>query len=235
MTSGHGSLLALDATGEWCSVAWTDGTRWVEDARHAGQRHSEMLLHMIDAALREAGVRPQALTEIAFGAGPGSFTGLRIACGIAQGLALGAGLPLRPVSSLLALARRSGAEAAIAAIDARMGEVYWAACRHDARDGWQALAGPRVDTPAAVALQIAKMPSGTGWAGVGNAFSVYPELAAALPPGSPIDAAAQVSARGVAELALSGHGAPVPAELAAPLYVRDRVALTTAERAAGRP
>ena len=97
-------LLALDTSTELCSAAlWLDG-RITAREEHAGQRHSELLLPMIDGLLRAAAVEPRALDAIAFGAGPGSFTGLRIACGVAQGLAFGAGIPVVGIGTLLALA-----------------------------------------------------------------------------------------------------------------------------------
>ena len=97
-------ILALDASTETCAVALGDGVSWRERSEIAGQRHSELLLPMIRALLAELGVTLAQLDGIAFGAGPGSFTGLRIACGVAQGLALGAGLPVVGVSTLEAMA-----------------------------------------------------------------------------------------------------------------------------------
>ena len=220
------SILALDATTNWCSVAWTDGSQWVERNELAGQRHSELILAMVDAVLREARTSLRMLTEIAFGAGPGSFTGLRIACGIAQGLAFGAGVPVRPVSSLAALAQASGRHAVVTALDARMNEVYWAAYRASPAGEWETIAAPAVAAPVGVTL-----PAGTGWAGVGNGFAAYPGLAER--PGSAlsdVDATVRVTARAIAELALAGYGVTGAAEFAVPHYVRDRVAQTSAER-----
>ncbi|MEO8136132.1 MAG: tRNA (adenosine(37)-N6)-threonylcarbamoyltransferase complex dimerization subunit type 1 TsaB [Betaproteobacteria bacterium] len=222
---GTSSLLALDATTDWCSVAWTDGLHRVERAEPAGQRQSELILAMVDEVLREANLGLRELCEIAFGAGPGSFTGLRIACGVAQGLGFGAGLPVRAVSSLLALAQASGNRAVIAAIDARMEEVYWGAYRRTAGGIWQTVAAPAVTPPAAVVV-----PVGSDWSGAGNAYAAYPALAARLGPLAVVDPFAQVSARAIAELALAGYGIADSAELAAPHYVRDRVARTAAER-----
>src|SRR5260370_29020917 len=117
------SVLALDATTSLCSVAWSDGVRMVERVEEAGQRHSELVVGVVSAVLAEAGCDLAGVDEIAFGAGPGSFTGLRIACGVAQGLSFANGTPLRAVSSLLALAEGSRREAVLVAIDARMNEV----------------------------------------------------------------------------------------------------------------
>lgn len=226
---GTSNLLALDATTDWCSVAWTDGRRWVQRAEAAGQRHSELILDMVDAVLREAGAALPDLDEVAFGAGPGSFTGLRIACGVAQGLAFGAGLPLRPVSSLLALAQASGHHAVLAALDARMDEVYWAAYRRSEAGAWQVVTAPAVGPADTVAS-----PPGIDWAGAGNGFAAYPLLAQCLAASAIVDASVQVGARAIAELALAGCGEAVRAELALPHYVRDRVARTTSERLGAR-
>ena len=226
MTSAR-NIIALDATAELCSVAWTDGSRWIERAEFAGQRHSALMLAMVEDVLREARQPLRAVDEIAFGAGPGSFTGLRIACGIAQGLGLGAQRPVRAVSSLLALAQASGSDAVIAALDARMNEVYWAAYRR-ARAGavWTVLAEPAVMAPDAV-----DAPDGAAWTGAGSGFAAYPALARRLFGPNGVSASIAVTARAIGELALSGHGMLGPAETASPHYVRDKVARTTAERA----
>src|SRR6266508_2582198 len=120
-------ILALDASTDVCAVALGDGAHWTERAENAGQRHSELLLPTVRALLAEARLDLAALDGIAFGAGPGSFTGLRIACGIAQGLALASGLPVIGISSLEAIAQESGESRVVACIDARMREVYYAA------------------------------------------------------------------------------------------------------------
>src|SRR5580765_6213421 len=128
-------ILVIDASTEICAVALGDGAAWDERAQVAGHRHSELLLPMIRGLLDDHGATLARLDGIAFGAGPGSFTGLRIACGIAQGLALGAGLPVLGVSTLEALAetarQRHASSRVIAALDARAQEVYVAAYRHD--------------------------------------------------------------------------------------------------------
>ena len=139
-------ILALDTSTEYCSVAlWRDGD---VDAREAlaGRRHSELLLPMVDALLERHGLRLKGLDGIAFGEGPGSFTGLRIGCGVTQGLAFGAGLPVVGVSTLLALAEAARSRRAVCCLDARMGEVYHAAyARSDA--GWEAVHVPSLCAP----------------------------------------------------------------------------------------
>jgi tRNA threonylcarbamoyladenosine biosynthesis protein TsaB len=123
-------ILCLDSSTEWCSVAVGDGRRWHGRDERAGQSHSERLLPMVSATLAEAGLALPQLDGLAFGAGPGSFTGIRIGCGVVQGLAFGADLPVVAVPTLEALAqearRRHGWTAVAACLDARMREVYFA-------------------------------------------------------------------------------------------------------------
>ena len=227
-------ILALDASTEICTVALGGSAGFEERAVSAGQRHSELLLPMIRSLLADAGISLQELDGIAFGAGPGSFTGLRIACGIAQGLALGAGLPLVGVSTLAAMAevarRRDGRGRVIAALDARMHEVYIAAYEHDGAR-WHERVAPAVIKP-----EAAPLPPGAGWLGAGGGFAVYPALRLRLAPAlADCDAGVTPTASAIGVLALPrfAAGEGVPARDAAPLYVRHRVALTTAERAAG--
>ena len=221
------SILALDATTSLCSVAWTDGSTWIERVEEAGQRHSELIIGLIDDALREAQCGLGELSEIAFGAGPGSFTGLRIASGIAQGLGYGRRLPVRPVSSLLALAQATRSDAALVAIDARMNEVYWAMYRRDAVTApWRAIVAPAVSAPTEVPL-----PAGDEWVAAGDGLDAYPSLGARVREAMRVDPSARITARAIAELAFRGEGALGDAASAIPHYVRDKVALTTAERA----
>ena len=119
-------IISIETSTEYCSVAlWQDGVL-TGRGEHAGQKHSEMLMAMLDGVLKEAGVILAQLDGIAFGAGPGSFTGVRIACGVAQGLALGANLPVIGICTLQAVALESGHDKVISALDARMAEVYFA-------------------------------------------------------------------------------------------------------------
>jgi tRNA threonylcarbamoyladenosine biosynthesis protein TsaB len=227
-------ILAFDTSTDVCAAALGDGVSWDERTQTAGQRHSELLLPMVRALLTEARLGLRDLDGIAFGAGPGSFTGLRIACGVAQGLALGADLPLIGVATLEAMAetarRRTGCTRVIAALDARMREIYFAAYEHDGTR-WQDRVAPVVVAPAA-----AVAPAGSGWSGVGNGFAAYPalreHLAAAL---GPCDEGILLTAVAIGALALPrlAAGEGVPARDAAPLYLRHRVALTSAERALG--
>jgi tRNA threonylcarbamoyladenosine biosynthesis protein TsaB len=223
-------ILAFDASTEVCAVALGDAAGWLERQEHAGQRHSELLLPMIRALLAEAGLALADLDGIAFGAGPGSFTGLRIACGVAQGLALGAQLPVVGVATLEAIAETARAKhgwtRVVAALDARMQEVYLAAYER-AGERWRARVEPCVVKPAAAPLP------GDGWSGAGNGFAAYPALRERL--AGECDQAVLPGAIAIGTLALprftAGEG--VAARDAAPLYVRHRVALTSAERDAG--
>jgi tRNA threonylcarbamoyladenosine biosynthesis protein TsaB len=227
-------LLAFDTSTHWLSVACGGNDAWCVRGEPAGQAHSERLLHLVDAVLAEAGWSLPSLDGIAFGAGPGSFTGVRIACGVAQGLGLGAGLPLVPVPTLEALAqaawRDHAATHVVACLDARMREVYVAAYARES-GVWNAVLAPAVLPPADVA-----MPSRARamWHGVGGGFAAYPALAVQLALND-VHADAVPDARAIGELAqprlAAGEG--VAAADALPVYVRHRVALTTAERAAG--
>jgi tRNA threonylcarbamoyladenosine biosynthesis protein TsaB len=214
---------ALETSTEWCSVAlWRDGEiAGVE--RRAGNRHSELALPMLQGVLERFQMTPEQLDAVAFGAGPGSFTGLRIACGLAQGLAFPHDIPVLGVSTLEALAEESGAPRVVACIDARMREVYYAALqREDCGEGrgWREVIAPQCAAPAAIAL-----PPGD-WIGAGNGFAVYGNmgLKRVLPEVHPT---AMAVARLAAPRLAAGEG--VDAALAAPVYVRDKVAFTKAE------
>ena len=228
-------ILALDTSTEWCSVAIGDGTGWHVRDEHAGQAHSERLLPMIEAALADAGWALRDLDGVAFGAGPGSFTGVRIGCGVAQGLALGADLPVVPVPTLAAIAqevfRARGWRRVCACLDARMREVYVAAYAREG-DAWRETANPSVMPPADVSL--AQFAGADDWGGAGNGFAAYPALVGQLSLAH-VDANARPTAQAIGELALPrlAAGEAVAAVDALPLYVRHRVALTVAERDAG--
>ncbi|MBI4191778.1 MAG: tRNA (adenosine(37)-N6)-threonylcarbamoyltransferase complex dimerization subunit type 1 TsaB [Betaproteobacteria bacterium] len=221
-------ILALETSTELCSAAlWLDGK---VDAREAaaGQRHSELLLPMIEALLARHRLGARDLDGIAFGAGPGSFTGLRIACGVAQGIAFGAGVPVVGIGTLLALAERSQAERAVCCIDARMGEIYHAAYEKR-NDSWRAVHEPSLCKPDVAPA----LPDGR-WTGCGSGFTAYRTALERRYAGRlerVIDDLAP-HAREVVMLAAVEfkRGAAVAAELAAPLYVRNKVALRVDER-----
>jgi tRNA threonylcarbamoyladenosine biosynthesis protein TsaB len=214
-------LLALETATHRLSVAlWLDG-RVVERAADLPNGSSEWLLPNVHALLAEAGVTLKMLDGIAFGAGPGSFTGLRLAAGCAQGLAYGLGLPVLGIGTLEALALASGENKAFACLDARMNEVYVAAY-----DGGVEVMSPVVCPPAQVPL-----PVGDGWIGCGDGFASYGEL---LPRFERVRPGLRPTAEAVARLAAPrfARGEGVGAVEAVPLYIRDKVALTTAERLA---
>lgn len=221
-------LLAFDTSTEALSIAACDGARlWVREGA-GGAQASTQLIPMLLALLDEAGLRLSALDAIAFGRGPGSFTGLRTACAVAQGLAFGASLPLLPVDTLLAVAEdareRHGATRVHALLDARMGEIYLGDYAHDGAR-WTRQGEIRLLRP----QDFAPRP---GWALAGNAFE---SCGAALAPGLP-RLAALPAAAALLRLApdlLAAGGALAP-EAALPLYIRDKVAKTSDERAAER-
>ncbi|CAG0123423.1 tRNA threonylcarbamoyladenosine biosynthesis protein TsaB [Rhodocyclaceae bacterium] len=222
------NILAIETSTEYCSVAVSQNGRISSRCELAGQRHSEFLIAMLDEVLSEAGLTLAQLDGIAYGAGPGSFTGVRIACGVAQGLALGADLPLAGVCTLQALAQASGHDKVIAALDARMGELYLAA--YEKRAGtWVTACKPGMYLP-----QAAPMIAGNGWFGAGSGFAVcgaaLSERYAGQLSGSDGQAVPQASA--IAELAadMFAAGLGVDAAQAMPLYLRDKVALKTRER-----
>jgi len=225
-------ILALDTSTQWLSVALFDGSGAVALRERVGNAASERILPAVGELLARAEVPLEALDGIAYGAGPGSFTGVRVACAVAQGLGFGAGRPLFGVPTLEAIAqsawRAHGWERIVACLDARMHEVYVAAyARND--NGWTRVREPAVCRPAAIDAV-----STDPWFGAGDGFAAYPSLAASLRLDA-FDAEIIPDAQAIAECAWPRvvAGAGVAAENAEPLYVRHRVALTTAERAAG--
>ena len=220
-------LLVLDTSTEWCSAAlWLDGR--VQARRVlAEQRHSSLLLPMIDELLRASDTSLRQLDGIGYGAGPGSFTGLRIACAVTQGLAFGAGLPVVGVSTLESVAEQAGAERVLTVLDARMAEVYWAAYQRDGA-GWRAVSEPALALPGSVSV-----PAGDGWIGAGNGFAALGEvLRPRLATLAHIDDTLMPDAAAMAPLAARAfeRGEGKDAALAAPIYLRDKVALTVDER-----
>ncbi|MFA6970626.1 MAG: tRNA (adenosine(37)-N6)-threonylcarbamoyltransferase complex dimerization subunit type 1 TsaB [Gallionella sp.] len=225
-------ILALETSTEYCSVAlWQDG----EVAQHCelvGQKHSELLIAMLDALLLETGVKLAQCDGIAFGSGPGSFTGVRIACGATQGLALGGDLKVAGICTLLALAEAAGQPRVIAALDARMGEIYCAAYERSGEQqdgGWITVCESCLCRP-----EDAPPVPGAGWFGAGSGFAAFADELQARYAGQlvgvdkdAVPQAAAIAALGAAQFALGGG---VDAAAAQPLYLRDKVALKTAER-----
>jgi tRNA threonylcarbamoyladenosine biosynthesis protein TsaB len=222
------NFLVIDTSTEWCSAAlWRDGRIQARRVL-AEQRHSSLLLPMVDELLRESDITLRQLDGIAYGAGPGSFTGLRIACAVTQGLALGADLPVVGVSTLESIAQQTGADSVLTVLDARMAEVYWAACRRDGA-GWHTVSAPQLALPESVLV-----PDSGDWVGAGNGFAALgavlrPRLASRLVR---IDDTLMPDAAAMAPLAAAAfaRGEGMDAALAAPIYLRDKVALTVDER-----
>ena len=238
------NLLAFDTSTDHLSVAvqrGADGARFAHTGA-GGAQSSATLIPTVQALLAQAGLQLRDLHAIVFGRGPGSFTGLRTACSVAQGLAWGAGVPVLPVDTLLAVAeaaRQSHGAApdglrVLALLDARMGEVYAAEYAWSPA-GWQTLADAAVLPPEKVIAParegVAVPPAGTLLAG--NAAAVYaerlPAAVLALPRAEVLPTADALLNLAPALLAA---GRAVPADQALPLYIRDKVAQTTAERAA---
>ena len=229
-------VLALDTATEACSVALLTADGVAYRFAEVGRGHAEHILGMIDAVLAEAEISLSMLDGIAASVGPGAFTGVRISVAVAQGLAFGAGLGVVPITTLEALAlgaMQKGASHALACLDARMGEVYWGCFAADPARALVPRGVPRVGPPADV-----KLPDPAPYQGIGRGFSAYPELA--VLPGlrlDPADRHALPDARDMARLGavrlLAGEALD-PADLK-PLYLRDKVALTEAERAAAGP
>lgn len=223
-------ILAFDTSTELMSIALRDGDRQWQHSGAGGAQASVTLLPAILALMGQAGLAFRQLDAIAFGRGPGSFTGLRTACSVAQGLGLGAGdgTPLLPVDTLLTVAEEArhqhGVRRVLALLDARMDEIYTASYDFDAGAGWFDVM-PELCKPEAVTVV-------PGWAGAGNAFKVYGHR---LPGGDRhLEVMPTASAMLRLAPALLDAGAAVPAEAALPRYIRDKVASTTDERAAAR-
>jgi tRNA threonylcarbamoyladenosine biosynthesis protein TsaB len=221
-------ILAVETSTEYCSVAlWQDGAM-SESAALVGQKHSEVLMEMMDKLLKDCGVTIAQLGGIAFGKGPGSFTGVRIACGVAQGLALGANLSVVGVCTLRALAQASGQDKVIAALDARMGEIYLAAYEKIGGE-WRT----KIE-PCLCKIESSPALTGDGWFGAGSGFAVNDTALSGRYSSqlSGVDALLVPLASAIAQLASIEFtkGNEVDAALALPLYLRDKVALKTSER-----
>jgi tRNA threonylcarbamoyladenosine biosynthesis protein TsaB len=228
---GMSIILAIETSSELASCAVANGTTVHARESNGVRTHSQAILPMVQEVLAEAGLRLDQVDAIAFGAGPGSFTGVRTACGIAQGLAFGAKLPAIGLVTLDAMAQacrdQGGATNVLAVLDARMGEVYWAQYHFDAGAGWQTVVAPALCAPDAVAPLAAD-----GLVGCGNGFSAYPEQLAHLPCAATALAGILPHACQLAQLGQLAFaaGKAVSAAEAQPLYLRNKIAYTSAER-----
>ncbi len=220
-------ILALDTSTEACSVAlWADGA--VTERFELGSQHSDRILLMTQEVLAQAGLGLRQLDAVAFGRGPGSFTGLRICAGVAQGLAFGADVPVVPVSSLAALAQGVDAPRVLAAFDARMEQIYFGGYARNEQGLVELVGVEQVIAPGGIPL-----PEGMGWVGAGGGWDQY---AAILQTrlgdrvrewrGQCFPRARFVAQLGVHEFASGGALAP---EQALPVYLRDEVAVKRAK------
>ena len=225
-------ILALDTSTDACSAALLIGTEVREDFKLAPREHARLILPMVDGLLAEAGLRLSQLDAIAFGRGPGSFTGLRITAGVAQGLAFGVDLPVLPISTLAALAQGAhidlGLTRVLAALDARMNEVYWGVYQINGAGVMELHGEEQVSVPDKVVL-----PLDGKWHGVGSGWK---EHGAALRErcGALVQTVMPERLPRARDIALLGvttlqRGLAVSAEQALPVYLRNKVAWAKSE------
>lgn len=218
------TILALDTATEACSVALSHNGQVISEYQVIPRLHAQRLLPMVQQIMAQAGLALSALDAIAFGRGPGAFTGVRIAIGVVQGLAFALERPVLPVSDLAILAQRAMRERAVqqvaAAIDARMDEVYWGCYRNEGGE-MRLLGRESVLPPEQAALPD---DAGAGWFGAGTGWATYAERLAVKPDG--YDGELLPHAEDLLQLALFAwaRGEAVEAEQAQPVYLRDQVA-----------
>lgn len=221
-------ILAIDTATEACSAAlWNDGAVSAH-FELCPREHTQRILPMVQDILTAGDARLTNLDALAFGRGPGSFTGVRIGIGIAQGLALGAGLPMIGVSTLMTMAqgawRKTGATRVLAAIDARMGEVYWAEYQRDASGIWHGEETEAVLKPEAVNARLKQLDG--QWATVGTGWQAWPDMALNTPV-QLLDGEVTLPAAEdmlPAACQLLAQGKTVAVEHAEPIYLRNEVA-----------
>ncbi len=231
-------LLAIETSTDACSVGLSIDGNLLLDHRMAAQQHGALVLPMVDALMAEAGLAPAQLDGVVFGRGPGSFTGVRIGVAVTQGIALGAGVGVVGISTLQSVAqgcyRVHGDEHVAVCLDARMDEVYFSAYQRDEAGLMQAVMKERVLPPA----DMPRLPTDQNWYWAGTGAERYAELL-----GDVFDVGAGAirpdcwpNAEDLLTLgeAVARSGGLLPPEEAAPVYLRDKVAQTTAERAALR-
>jgi len=220
-------ILCIDTSTEACSAALVNGEELLERFEIAPSQHSGLILPMIESLLNEAGMKVSHLDAIGFSSGPGSFTGLRIAAGVVQGIAIGADLPVIPVSTLTTLAQYAYEEKnalnVIAALDARMDEVYWGELRYDRQGKILTKSEELVCSPALVTV-----PDTGKWFGVGPGWTRYAEKIRIGSVNKNLSWEENVypRARYTASIALKdfAQGKLVSPELAVPVYLRDNIA-----------
>jgi tRNA threonylcarbamoyladenosine biosynthesis protein TsaB len=215
-------ILAFDTSSEACSCALYIDGEIVDRSVIAPRKHAALILTMVDELLSEAGLNITQLDFLAFGRGPGNFTGLRIACGVAQGIAFGADIPVAPISSLATLAQAAQSKNVLAVIDARMAEIYYGLYMIDNQgvmrcDGHEIVCAPDNIT----------IPNAGQWLGVGTGWATYGEQLSSL-LGERLQAYQAdkyPQARAMMPLALTAfkEGQLVSAENALPVYLRNKV------------
>ena len=221
-------ILAIDTATEACSAAlWNDGSVSAH-FELCPREHTQRILPMVQELLTASGMPLAEIDVLAYGRGPGSFTGVRIGIGIAQGLALGADLPMAGVSTLMTMAqgawRKTGAVRVLAAIDARMGEVYWAEYQRDASGVWHGEETEAVLKPEAVNARLKQLDG--QWATVGTGWSAWPEMGQGAVAQLVDGEVTLPTAEDMLPVAcqLFAQNKTVPVELAEPVYLRNEVA-----------
>lgn len=211
-------VLAIETAGDACSVALLCGDDCIERIQRGSRGHSQLLLPMVESVLAEAGIALGECDAIAYGKGPGSFTGLRIGVGVTQGLAYGAGLPVIGVSSLAALAWQAGEPIVLACIDARMDQVYWGSYRRTESNSVQLVGSESVSDPDHVRAEPICWGVGSGWDAYSQRLTnaVGDALRGWSPDCVPL-------ARATARIAVLQAGEATKAQLASPEYIRNTV------------
>jgi tRNA threonylcarbamoyladenosine biosynthesis protein TsaB len=223
------NLLALDTSTEFLSLALQVNGKTYSHLQNAGQTASQLILPQIQQLLESANIKLAELDGIAFGAGPGAFTGVRVACGVAQGLGFGANLAVVGVNTLHAVAQSCNAPKVIVCMDARMGEVYYAALEKQT-DSWKEKMATQVCKPDVVPVMDSGdwVGAGSGWRAYGDVLNARLTVTQKLPDITPL-------AEAIMQLAIPvfAAGQARPASEARPIYIRNRVALTIIEREQG--
>ena len=243
-------LLAFDSSTEVLSIALSVDGNVTSYSGEGGAKASALILPQIQLLLTSANIQLTDLDGIAFGAGPGAFTGVRVACGVAQGLGYGANIPVVGISTLLAVAQASGYHKVIVCLDARMGEIYHAAFINE-NGQWHEQSATQVCKPQAAPkilvthneanantfLNTGDETHAGDWVGVGNAWAIYNDALHAIYAHHLSSVVTQVTPTAVAIMQLAAPifaaGLGKPASEAMPIYIRNHVALTTLEREAG--
>lgn len=223
------NILGLESSTEQGSVALSCNGEVFQQAWQGGRGHAEGILKQVSALLAQHSLSLAQLDAIAFSQGPGSFTGVRTACGMAQGLSLGANVPLVPVPTLMVLAEAAKAQRVVTILDARMGQVYLAAYERDEQANWNTVIQPQLAAPDS----LPQLP-GPAWEIIGNGVGLCSSLLENQWHGQWVNTRPECypEARNLLTIAarqLSMGHTCLPEEVA-PLYLRDKVALTVEER-----